>query len=168
MITVTDVCPAYTVCSKILLRKSHVRTVAAYVDMVETAESDDNPIIDLSAELMTSDTAGPRLVDRPPHYCYSCNSISSSSHLVLIMRLMKTGTWCQMSLDWAPAMLSLLKCQIRYRDETRHQIQFSHVNSGTIDHPGESHSSLSLFIFMASCREVLIQHKVFHHSGELR
>ena len=86
-------------CSKILLRKSHVRTVAAYVDMVETAESDDNPIIDLSAELMTSDTAGPRLVDRPPHYCYSCNSISSSSHLVLIMRLMKTGATAKCP-DW--------------------------------------------------------------------
>ena len=46
--------------------RSHEPTGLAYVDMalsrVETAQSGDNPIIDLAAQLMTSDTAPPHLV----------------------------------------------------------------------------------------------------------
>ena len=46
--------------------RSHEPTGLAYVDMapspVETAQSGDNPIIDLPAQLMTSDTAPPYLV----------------------------------------------------------------------------------------------------------
>ena len=65
----TDVCSGSNLCSKAGRAKvlvSHVAASLAYVDMVvirvETAESEDNPIIDLSPELMTSDTAGPCLV----------------------------------------------------------------------------------------------------------